>query len=751
MVIGSNFAYDNFKSFARAESTDKGISANALSSLKSGDIIDAEIVEDLGSGRYTAEIKTAEAGENKIKINIRTSSELKAGDIVKMEVKSSGARPVLDIISQTQGSTPAENAVKINVNSRGITEFSVPVTQLPEKIQLEHIQPGEIVSLQTDESGSLTAKLSDGSIFKPEDNIIDKNLLNLLNKPVFKEGIDLNVSSAAVKQKVTVMTSIPVQTPAGEELQNIKVAGEIIIPAGEYRELSAKIIPAGQNINAEISASIPGRLTVTANREEFTLNISEKIKLPVKTDAALLPEKPMLNIEGKIHTNLPGALKTAGLTSDSPAQEALDRIITEAGLSTNIQTRQAAASLLAERAPVTRENIQLVISAASNAVDSENPVITNSILRASAHQVAHNFPLEPALTRGISGILTRGEGLSSEINNTAVLIEQSSAIANESGKSEAIQQISQTLTDASVQLKNISVPLGEYNTPEVLAEFTSTLAGPQLQAVLTSLEGSMASYLSENQELSLFDSIIRILTAEWGSPRTVNTAPALNGAEQEAVSRLTQLINDNALPEKVKEIIAKLKPESRQNILQSLRHSERTALEENPVISRITQAHESVQSIVEKAAAYKAENVLASRNDPVVFMAEVPFRMGEDEGDGKLKFYGRKTTKQKTKSWNNRVVVDLIMSNLGPVLGDMKFSESKLDIKIGLADIDAYDLLANDLEELKTALQEKGFNPAVDLKIIEPEPEAENKPAPPLHLPGSTDNSDSIKHLDLEA
>lgn len=762
MVIDSSFAYNAFRTMAKIEPSAGGGVSGDISSLNAGDIVDAEVVSDLGEGRYTVDVKVQAETEKVVRLNIKTEIPLEKGDQLKMEVKQSGAETSLDIISApSHKGSSIENAATLSINQRGNAEIAIPVSSLPENLNIQQLNQGEIISLEIDPNGEMVARLSDGSALKPEESIIDRNLLNLIQKAALEKGIDLNISTSSIRQKVVISSSIEFETPEGMKQQVIQIGSEIRIAVGDENLLTQNILSADQNINAEIVKSKLGEVVVNANGKEITLNVSDKVKLPSGSDVVLMPKNAFLMVEGKVHANLPEVLKLAGLASDSPAQAALDNMITEAGLSANIQTRQAATSLLAEHAPVTRENIQMVIAVASRATSLESPVISSSMLRAAAHQIAHNFPLDSALTRGISQILTRGEGLSVELNNAARLVSECSEVLQQVPAGTVPPDVSGSLQEVSGMLKNIAVPLGEYNTPEILAQFTGSLSGQELVSALATIENSLASYMSGNNELSLMDSLIKVLSADTSLSSAANSnnvaeSVNLSTAESEVMKMMIELPDDEKLAERIKELVSRMKPENRNNILQALRAQEKSLIEENPVITRLSQAHEAVQAVADKAAAYKAENILGSQKDPVVFMAEVPFKLAGETGDGKLKFYGRKGTPKNLKSWNHRVVLDLIMSNIGPVLGDMKFLNSRLDVNIGIADSEAEKALADEIEVLKENLVQKGYNPEINLKVIEPIEEVEE---PQEHRPltlnkpvfdkGAVDEGNR-RHLDLE-
>ncbi len=761
MVIDNGFVFSNFKSGAKVESVGVGADSR-LSNLKNGDIVDARVINDLGDGKYSVEVIENKGEGKNYKLNLKSNTSLAVGSEVKMEVKSSGEQPVFDIIS-TDNKTSALGSISININDKGNTEIVVPVDSIPENINLQQLKIKEMLLIQSATGGRVLIKLPDSSFFYSDNNSINQNLLNLLQKSTFENGIDLNINNASIRQKVVIASQISIQTPQGVVNKEVHLGGEIVIQPGSQEHISRKLLVANERVNASVSNSSLGKMSVVANGSEYDINVSGKIKLPTNSEIVLIPNPAVMTIEGKIQTKLPNVLKYSGLATNSPAQVALDKMITEVGLSPNTQTRQAVTSLLAEHAQPTRENIQLTISVATIAQNqgsnASSQVATNAMMKAASHQIAHNFPLIPSLTKGLSQILLRGEGLNAELNNTVELIKNTTILISDTTQAtdisknttSSLQATFESLNNSIGQLEKISVPLGEYNTPDLLASFTGSLAGSELALVSSTLEQGIATYLSGNPTLNLFDSIVSILTSELGSEQNSFSATVLSNTEREVLSLLRSLPEgkDNTLA--IKDLVGRLTPEGKHNVLHEIKQLERLVIEEDTVINRIVQAHRAVDSIIEKAAAYKAENIVGHHKEPTVFIAEIPFHLGEDSGDGKLKFYGRKNNQSKNKNWNHRVVLDLIMSNLGPVLGDMRFSEDRLNITIGIADENSENVISEKIPELSSILQGKGFDVTVSVKVLEPESSEQGSHSPITIKTTLNKNDDkTIHHLDLE-
>jgi len=151
----------------------------------------------------------------------------------------------------------------------------------------------------------------------------------------------------------------------------------------------------------------------------------------------------------------------------------------------------------------------------------------------------------------------------------------------------------------------------------------------------------------------------------------------------------------------------------------------------HPVLSRLADAAETVQGMERRALAYKAENIAGLRREPAMFVAEVPFRLNEDDGEGRLQvLYRRSKPDGQNKRWNARVVLDLQTTNLGPVVGDLRFVGREAELRMFCSSAELASFLRAHAGELKEALREKDFHcapvfsviPQKDFKVLETDP-----------------------------
>lgn len=119
-----------------------------------------------------------------------------------------------------------------------------------------------------------------------------------------------------------------------------------------------------------------------------------------------------------------------------------------------------------------------------------------------------------------------------------------------------------------------------------------------------------------------------------------------------------------------------------------------------------------------------------------MFVADIPIRFRDEDHDSHLRMFYRKGGGRKKKQpWDQRVLLDLDLSALGTVLGDLRFAEGMLAVRILAQDADAVAHLQADAETLAAALHEKGFpcQPAfavLPTLPVEPPPAANSTGSP---------------------
>lgn len=222
--------------------------------------------------------------------------------------------------------------------------------------------------------------------------------------------------------------------------------------------------------------------------------------------------------------------------------------------------------------------------------------------------------------------------------------------------------------------------------------------------------------------------------------RLLNDAGLDGGAKtsREAVQETVKdLLSDS--PEKSQAALRELPAKGRQLLREAaarLTEMERSLLRNDPAINRLADAAGSLRDLGRQLIAVKAENLAGIDREPGVMLAEVPFKLADQGGDGRMQMFYRRSKSQKG-SWTARVILDLNTTNMGPVLGDMRFfgQDMVLNLFVGNADTAAY--LARSAEDLSEALLAKGFRLKPKFLVLPPPPPPPEIKAEPPALPPS--------------
>ncbi|MFH0910351.1 MAG: hypothetical protein V1918_02415 [Planctomycetota bacterium] len=228
---------------------------------------------------------------------------------------------------------------------------------------------------------------------------------------------------------------------------------------------------------------------------------------------------------------------------------------------------------------------------------------------------------------------------------------------------------------------------------------------------------------------------------------------AFSTGERELMEALLNLPDDPRIVERIEARLSILRAEGVKRLLSLLEAREEALLRSDPVLARLASAHEAVRALHEQSLAYKAENLAGAQKEPGVFVAEVPFRLAGELGHGRLEVSCRTAKgRSATRAWSSRVVLDLHTSRLGPVLGEMRFTPSRLDVDLATEGEETVAALGAEGDALRAALEEKGFHPRLRFSVIPPEETDEEKaPAerpPPIPTPTPGEGE---RHIDLKA
>ncbi len=191
---------------------------------------------------------------------------------------------------------------------------------------------------------------------------------------------------------------------------------------------------------------------------------------------------------------------------------------------------------------------------------------------------------------------------------------------------------------------------------------------------------------------------------------------------RDAEALLRDLLSDN--PEKQAEALRDLPGKNKALLRETasrLASMEQQLLRADAQLNKLSDAASSLRDLGRQLLAVKAENVAGQERNPQVMLAEVPFKLADNGGEGRMQMFYRRS-KSKADSWTSRVILDLNTTVLGPVLGDMRFFGSDMVLNMFVDDQKTADFLAQSGDELAEQLLGKGFRLKSRFMVLPPPP-----------------------------
>lgn len=235
--------------------------------------------------------------------------------------------------------------------------------------------------------------------------------------------------------------------------------------------------------------------------------------------------------------------------------------------------------------------------------------------------------------------------------------------------------------------------------------------------------------------------------------------PAQVKAEADVLFR--QLLSEN--PEQAAKAMGDLKQKDQAVLRETaarLTRTEADVVRNEPALGRLSEAASSLRDLGRQLLAVKAENLAGQERQPGVMLAEVPFKLNDDAGDGRMQMFYRRG-KGKQEGWTSRVILDLNTTRMGPVLGDMRFFGQDMVINMFVEKQDTADYLERSAEDLIDGLWAKGFRvktrfmvlpsppPPPELRADRPQIAGEPEPQPERPA-GSSGGTTRIGRLDVK-
>lgn len=212
---------------------------------------------------------------------------------------------------------------------------------------------------------------------------------------------------------------------------------------------------------------------------------------------------------------------------------------------------------------------------------------------------------------------------------------------------------------------------------------------------------------------------VRDFPSAWKEVATPNP-PNVSRLE----SALREIFSANSIEEvtqKTREVVRKLDNETLRALSANLQSVEREEIAAQPALSRLANVASELRDLGRMMVAMKAENLATMHHDPAYMSAILPFKLHDESGDGKLQMYYRKQKNRGPKNWLQRVVLDLDLTALGNVIGDLRFTaDKKLSVTIATTEHESNKVLQQDRDELANALSACGFPCTPEFRLILP-------------------------------
>ncbi len=171
-----------------------------------------------------------------------------------------------------------------------------------------------------------------------------------------------------------------------------------------------------------------------------------------------------------------------------------------------------------------------------------------------------------------------------------------------------------------------------------------------------------------------------------------------------------------------KELLKNIDRDTLRTLASTLQELEREEIQKHPTLQHLREASSELRELGRALIAQKAENLGNLRQDPANFSTSIPFSFNQnnnEQEDGKLSMHYNKSKGRKGE-WQQRVILDLNMSALGNIIGDIQFYQGMININLISSQPDTVQILENDKTTLLLGLEGLGFTASVGVKLIQP-------------------------------
>ncbi len=220
---------------------------------------------------------------------------------------------------------------------------------------------------------------------------------------------------------------------------------------------------------------------------------------------------------------------------------------------------------------------------------------------------------------------------------------------------------------------------------------------------------------------------------EFWEPVNIDNA-TLQKADLKEVKNIIEQVMNSETPEHAKaltrEMLKTIDKDTLRTLASTMQEIEKDEINKQPSLRHLREANTELRELGRALVAQKAENLASSRNDPASFTTSIPFSFNNQDGqgeEGKLSMFYNKRRSSKG-NWQQRVILDLNMSVLGNIIGDIQFYDNTINLSLISSSRDTVAILESEQETLHSNLESLGFNSSIGIKLMEPKLEKETAP-----------------------
>lgn len=531
----------------------------------------------------------------------------------------------------------------------------------------------------------------------------------------------------------------------------------LALAAGCEGEARVALVQAGARLlalDAPVALPLAAGMTNLLAEDLSLSGRAAGIESALNAAADLLPEEMSAGVREQ--ARLVGALPV--LVGDPQTPQALSNFVSSLGrelLGSAQQAIENAAGQLVAASPTLQRldaALEAVLARLTTLPVTDSPAVTSGTATGLPAAAPHETPLAPPLPGTLPTPMPNAAGeLPDATLQTPLPLPPESAPLSGSTTSPGNFTTAVPLGAATGALPPALPSPPDAPTPTgAMTTATATAAGGANAVAADALEQALRSGMADRLKLAV--SLFGIQSAE----AALFASAAAHPGVQELPDYARPLVSDapgDSLQQAVRNILHAQTPDEAalaartamraldtpavRELAAALQQVEREELSGLPGMQHLREASNELRELGRTFLAQKAENLAGQEQNPAVWSGQIPLRFGDSNEDGSLQMFYRRGKKEQ-KEWTQRVVLDLIMSGLGGVVGDLQFFQGQLGVALLSPDQDTVRWLESGADELSAGLEEAGFPCAPGFRVLQKQ---QAKPAEeaPRTRPGRLD------------